>query len=120
MKIFPDVIKYQMEKARKHGNLGLTGIPTEPGKYHCSRVCEAEIVLFLDFNQFGRLVVAVASGTLSLNSHQTRKLWCGKVSQDWILLVRELMYLTVWLVEWNLNYKKMLIWKKKLMKLSNT
>ena len=39
MKIFPDVIKYQMEKARKHGNLGLTGIPTEPGKYHCSRVC---------------------------------------------------------------------------------
>ena len=67
-----------MEKARKHGNLGLAGIPTGPGKYHCSRVCEAEIVLFLDFNQFGRLVLAVASTwntVFKLSSNKKVVMW---------------------------------------------
>ena len=66
MKTFPGVTKCQVEKARKHANLALAGIPIEPGKYHRSRVSEAEINLFLDFIQFGGLVQDVASGTRSV------------------------------------------------------
>ena len=71
-KIFPGVTKYQVEKARKHADLGLAGIPIEPDKYHRLRVSEAEINLFLDFIQFGGLVQDVPSGTRSvkLSSHK--------------------------------------------------
>ena len=81
MKIFPGVTKYQVEKARKHANLGLAGIPTEPGKYHCSRVSEAEINLFLDFVQFGGLVQNVASGTQSVKLSSNKKVVMPNVVQ---------------------------------------
>lgn len=53
LKVFPGVTKYHIEKSWKHANLGLAGIPTEPRKYHCSRLREWEINPFLDFFQFG-------------------------------------------------------------------
>ena len=53
MKVFPGVTKYHIEKSRKHANLGLADIPTEPRKYHYSRLREWEINPFLDFFQFG-------------------------------------------------------------------
>ena len=40
-------------QVRKRANFGLAGIPTESSKYHCSRISESEINLFLDFFQFG-------------------------------------------------------------------
>ena len=72
MKMFP-VTKHQVEKARKHLNSGLTGVPIEPGKYYRTKVSEEQINHFLDFIQFSGLVQDVASGTRSVRLSTNRK-----------------------------------------------
>ena len=63
LKLFPDMSKHLIEKARMHAARGQAGMPIEAGKYVKKRVTDAQVNHSLDFLQFSGVMQDVASGT---------------------------------------------------------
>ena len=72
--MFPGSTRRQINKARKHASIRLSGIPIEPGKFIRVKVTGGQTHHFLDFIQFSGLVQDVASGTRSVKLSSNDKI----------------------------------------------
>ena len=73
LEMFPGTTRHQINRGRRHASMGLSGVPTEPGKYFRVKVTDEQINQFLDFIQFSGLVQNAASGTRTVKLSSNRK-----------------------------------------------
>ena len=74
LEMFPGTTRHQINRGRRHASMGLSGVPTEPGKYFRVKVTDEQINQFLDFIQFSGLVQSAASGTRTVKLSSNRKI----------------------------------------------
>ena len=74
LQMLPGSTRRQINKARKHASMRLSGIPIEPGKFIRVKVIGGQIHHFLDFIQFSGLVQDVASGTRTVKLSSNDKI----------------------------------------------
>ena len=76
LKLFRDISKHLIEKAKMHAAGGKAGMLKEAGKYVKKRLTDAPVNHFLDFLQFSVVMQDVASGTKTVKLTSGRKVTC--------------------------------------------